>query len=118
KGNTCSVIGFGSQGRAQALNLRDSKIKVLVGLYPGSKSRSRARRSHLEVVDTPEAVRRGDIIFLALSDTRLPDVFKNEIAPNLRADQTLLVAHGFAVHYRTIKPPRNVDVIMVAPKAL
>lgn len=118
KGKVCAVVGFGSQGRAQALNLRDSKLKVVIGLYPGSKSRGRAKRDGLRVFDTGEAVRRGDIVFLALSDTILPEVFSRDIAPNLRAGQTLLLAHGFAILYRTIIPPPNVDVIMVAPKGL
>ena len=114
---TCAVIGFGSQGRAHALNLRDSKLNVLVGLYPTSKSRRRARQSGVEVVDTAEAARRGHVIFLALPDSRLPEVFEKQIAPHLRRGRTLLVAHGFAIHYRTIVPRRDVDVIMMAPKA-
>ena len=117
-GKTCAVIGFGSQGRAQALNLRDSQMRVLVGLYPASKSRRVARKEGLKVVDTAEAVRRGQIIFLALSDTKLPQVFATQIAPNLRSGQTLLFAHGFGVFYRTITPPKDVDVVMVAPKGL
>jgi len=112
------VIGFGAQGRAHALNLRDSGISVIVGLYPGSKSRVRARRSGLEVLDTAGAVRRADIIFLALSDTQMPVIYAEEIAPSLRPGQTLLFAHGFAIHYRTIVPRKDVDVVMVAPKGL
>jgi len=112
------VIGFGSQGRAQALNLRDSGIKVIVGLYPGSKSRVRARRSGLTVLHTADAARRGDIVFLALSDTRMPAIYAEQIAPNLRPRQTLLFAHGFAIYYRTIVPRKDVDVVMVAPKGL
>lgn len=118
KGKTCAVIGFGSQGRAQALNLRDSGIKVIVGLYPGSKSRVRARRSGLTVLHTADAARRGDIVFLALSDTRMPAIYAEQIAPNLRPRQTLLFAHGFAIYYRTIVPRKDVDVVMVAPKGL
>jgi len=118
KGKTCGVIGFGAQGRAHALNLRDSGLNVIVGLYPGSKSRSAARRSGLKVFSTAEAVRRADIIFLALPDTKMADVYKEEIAPNLRAGQTLLFAHGFSIHYRTIVPRKDVDVVMVAPKGL
>jgi ketol-acid reductoisomerase len=118
KGKSCAVVGFGSQGQAQALNLRDSGLKVLVGLYPGSKSRVRARRHGFNVIDTPEAVRRGDVILLALSDTKLPKIFAAQIRPNLRQNQTLLFAHGFAIHYRTIVPPRDIDVVMVAPKGL
>jgi ketol-acid reductoisomerase len=118
KGKTCAVIGFGAQGRAQALNLRDSGVKVIVGLYPESKSRMRARRSGLTVLDTAEAARRGDIIFLALSDTQTPAIFAEQIAPNLHPGQTLLFAHGFAIYYRTIVPRKDVDVVMVAPKGL
>ena len=118
KRKTCAVIGFGAQGRAHTLNLRDSGIKVVVGLYRGSKSRSRARRNRLKVFETAEAVRRGDVIFLALPDTEMPAVYKKEIAPNLRAGQTLLFAHGFAIYYRTIVPRKDVDVVMVAPKGL
>src|SRR5712691_687126 len=93
-------------------------MDVIVGLYPGSKSRARARRSGLRVLDTSEAVRRGDIIFLALSDTQMPAIYRKQIAPNLRSGQTLLFAHGFAIHYRTIVPRKDVDVVMVAPKGL
>jgi ketol-acid reductoisomerase len=118
KGKTCAVIGFGAQGRAHALNLKDSGIKVIVGLYPGSKSRVRARRSGLVVLGTAEAARRADIIFLALSDTEMPAIYAEQIAPHLRPGQTLLFAHGFAIHYRTIVPRKDVDVVMVAPKGL
>jgi ketol-acid reductoisomerase len=118
KTKTCAVIGFGAQGHAHALNLRDSGIRVVVGLYPGSKSRAVARRYRLKVLDTSGAVRRADVIFLALPDTKMPAVYKNEIAPHLRPGQTLLFAHGFAVHYRTIVPRKDVDVVMVAPKGL
>ena len=118
KGKTCAVIGFGAQGRAHALNLKDSGIKVIVGLYAGSKSRVRARRSGLVVLGTAEAARRGDIIFLALSDTQMPAIYAEQVAPHLRPGQTLLFAHGFAIHYRTIVPRKDIDVVMVAPKGL
>jgi ketol-acid reductoisomerase len=118
KGKICAVIGFGAQGRAHALNLRNSGINVIVGLYPGSKSRIRVQRSGLEVLDTAGATQRGDVVFLALPDTRMPDVYSTQIAPSLQPGQTLLFAHGFAIHYRTIVPRRDVDVIMVAPKGL
>src|SRR4030095_16863868 len=116
KGKTCAVIGFGAQGRAHALNLNDSGLKVIVGLYPASKSRLRARRSGLVVLGTAEAARRADIIFLALSDTEMPGIYAEQIAPHLRPGQTLLFAHGFAIHYRTIVPRKDVDVVMLAPK--
>lgn len=118
RGRTCAVLGFGSQGRAHALNLHDNGIEVTVGLYRGSKSRVLAQKSGLKVFDTQEAVRRGDVLFLALPDTKIPEIFEREIAPNLRRNQTLLFAHGFAVFYHTIRPPKNVDVIMVAPLGL
>src|SRR5436853_1053374 len=118
KGKTCAVIGFGSQGRAHALNLRDSGLTVVAGLYRGSKSRIVARGDGVKVVDAREAVRRADVIFLALPDTKMPEVYKKEIAPHLRPGQTLVVAHGFAIHYRTIVPRKDVDVVMVAPKGL
>src|SRR5438093_2492654 len=86
---TLAVIGFGAQGHAHALNLRDSGMKVVVGLYRGSRSRIGAKRNRLKVLDTADAVRRGDIIFLALPDTKMPAVYKKDIAPNLRAGQTL-----------------------------
>src|SRR4029077_9153286 len=89
KGKTCAVIGYGAQGHAHALNLRDSGITVIVGLYPGSKSRPRARRAGLKVYDTAAVVKSGDIIFVALPDTKMPAVFKTDIAPHLRAGQTL-----------------------------
>src|SRR5947209_18112073 len=118
KGKTCAVIGFGAQGRAHALNLRDSGLAVVVGLYRESKSRGAARRAGLKVVDTPEAVRRADVIFLALPDTKMPEAYKKEIAPHLRPRQTLVVAHRFALHYRPIVPRKDVEVVMVAPQGL
>src|SRR4029077_16532121 len=117
-GKTCAVIGFGAQGRADALNLKGSGFSVIIGLYRGSKSRRRGRHSGLKVFDTVEAARRGDIIFLALSDTQMPAIYAEQIAPGLRSGQTLLFAHGFAIYYRTIVPRRDVDVVMVAPKGL
>ena len=118
KKKTCAVIGFGSQGRAQALNLRDSGVRVLVGLHRQSKSRTAARRNRLRVLETSAAVQKADIVFLALADSKMPVVFAEQIKPYLRKGQTLLVAHGFAIYYRTIVPPKNVDVVMVAPKGL
>ena len=115
---SCAIIGFGSQGRAHALNLRDSGIRVLIGLPGRSKSRGRAKRDGFVVTTTDRAVRQADLIFLALPDTRMPAIYEAEIAPHLRAGQTLLFAHGFAIHYRTIIPPNDVDVVMVAPKGL
>ena len=115
---TCAVIGYGAQGRAHALNLEDSGCRVVVGLRPRSKTRVLARKEGLDVVNTAEAVRRGDIIFIALPDTEMPTVYQKDIAPHLAKGQTLLFAHGFAILYRTIEPPKDIDVIMVAPKGL
>ena len=116
KDKTCAVIGFGSQGHAHALNLKDSGIKVIIGLYPGSKSRAVAEEKGFEVVDTAEAVKRGDVIFVAVPDTRIAGVYDKDIAPNLKKGKTLLFSHGFAIHFKTVVPPKDVDVIMVAPK--
>jgi len=118
RGKICGVVGFGSQGHAHALNLRDNGFEVVVGLRRGSKSRPRARAQKLTVLETSEAVRRSDIVFLALPDTKMPKIFAKQVAPYLRRGQTLLFAHGFTVVYRTVVPPRDVDVVMVAPKGL
>src|SRR5437879_3262194 len=113
---TCAVIGFGSQGHAHALNLKESGVKVIIGLYPGSKSRAIAQEKGLEVFDAAQAAKRADIIFMAVPDLRSAEVYEKDIAPNLARGKTLLVSHGFAVHFKTTVPPANVDVIMVAPK--
>ena len=116
---TCAVLGYGAQGRAHALNLRDSGIPVVVGLLPKSRSRVRARRDGLCLTNTAAAVRRADVIFLALPDTKMAEIYRGRRSrPICAAGQTLLFAHGFAIHYRTIVPPNDVDVVMVAPKGL
>ena len=118
RGKICGVIGFGSQGHAHALSLRDNGFDVVVGLRRNSKRRRLARAHQVPVLDLPEAVEQSDIIFLALPDTTMPVVFRRQIAPHLRAGQTLLFAHGFTVVYKTVVPPPTVDIIMVAPKGL
>jgi len=116
KGKTCAVIGFGSQGHAHALNLKDSGVKVIIGLYPGSKSREVAKEKGFAVYDTAEAVKKADVIFVATPDTKIPGVYNKDIAPNLTKGKTLLFSHGFAIHFKTITVPKDVDVILVAPK--
>jgi len=116
EGKTCAVLGFGSQGHAHALNLKDSGVKVIIGLYPGSKSRAVAEEKGFEVFDTAEAVKRGDIIFVALPDTKQAAAYEKDIAPNLKKGKTLLFSHGFSIHFKLIVPPADVDVILVAPK--
>jgi ketol-acid reductoisomerase len=116
KGKTCAVIGFGSQGHAHALNLKDSGLEVVVGLYPTSKSREVAKKLGFKVMDTAEAVRAADVIFIAVPDTRIPSVYERDVAPNLAKGKTLLFSHGFAIHFKTVVVPDEVDVIMVAPK--
>jgi ketol-acid reductoisomerase len=116
KDKTLAVLGFGSQGHAHALNLKDSGLNVIVGLYEGSKSIPVAQEKGFEVVSTAEAVRRADVIFVALPDTKQAAAYEKDIAPNLSKGKTLLFSHGFSIHFKTVVPPRNVDVILVAPK--
>jgi len=116
KRKTLAVIGFGSQGHAHALNLKDSGCNVIIGLYPKSKSREVAKKLGFKVMDTQDAVQAADVIFLAVPDTKSPEVYKKRIAPHLTKGKTLLFSHGFAVHFGTITPPEDVNVIMVAPK--
>jgi ketol-acid reductoisomerase len=111
-----AVIGFGSQGHAHALNLKNSGIRVTIGLYKGSKSIPVAKKHGFKVLPTAEAVRGADVIFIAVPDLKIPSVYEKDIAPNLRKGQCLLFSHGFAIHYKTVRPPKNVDVILVAPK--
>ena len=113
---TLAVLGFGSQGHAHALNLKDSGCNVIVGLYEGSKSIPVAEEKGFTVVSTGEAVRRADVIFVAIPDTKQPKAYEQDIATNLSAGKTLLFSHGFSIHFKTVVPPKNVDVILVAPK--
>jgi ketol-acid reductoisomerase len=113
---TLAVLGFGSQGHAHALNLRDSGLNVIIGLYDGSKSIPVAQQKGFEVVPTAEAVRRADVIMVALPDTKQAAAYAKDIAPNLSKGKTLLFSHGFSIHFKTVVPPKDVNVIMVAPK--
>ncbi|HTG43308.1 MAG TPA: ketol-acid reductoisomerase, partial [Verrucomicrobiae bacterium] len=116
KGKTLAVLGFGSQGHAHALNLKESGCNVIIGLYEGSKSIPVAEEKGFTVYRTAEAVRRADVIFVALPDTKQPMAYQKDIAPNLTKGKTLLFSHGFSIHFKTIVPPKDVDVILVAPK--
>ncbi|MGA2444938.1 MAG: ketol-acid reductoisomerase [Opitutaceae bacterium] len=113
---TLAVLGYGSQGHAHALNLKDSGCPVIIGLYPGSKSREVARQHGFEVVDTGAAVRRADVIMVGLPDMKQAGVYAQDIAPNLAPGKCLLFSHGLSIHFGLIKPPQDVDIIMVAPK--
>jgi ketol-acid reductoisomerase len=117
KGRTFAIIGYGSQGHAHALNLRDSGADVVVGLYPGSKSWAKAESAGLRVMTAGEATKAADAIMILVSDHIQPDLYEKEIAPNLSAGKTLMFAHGFSIHFGFIKPPADVDVTMVAPKS-
>jgi ketol-acid reductoisomerase len=116
QGKTLAVLGFGSQGHSHALNLKDSGGNVIIGLYEGSKSAPVAQSHGFEVVSTAEAVRRADVIFVALPDTKQAAAYEKDIAPNLAAGKTLLFSHGFSIHFKTVVPPKDVNVILVAPK--
>ena len=116
KGKTLAVLGFGSQGHAHALNLKESGAKVIIGLYPGSKSRKVAVDYGFKVYDTAEAVKLADVIMVGLPDTKQPAAYKKDIAPNLTKGKTLVFTHGFSIHFKTVVPPKDVNVIMVAPK--
>jgi len=116
KNKTLAVLGFGSQGHAHALNLKDSGLNVIIGLYEGSKSIAVAREKGFEVVPTAEAVKRADVIMVALPDTKQAAAYEKDIAPNLTKGKTILFSHGFAIHFKTVVPPKNVNAIMVAPK--
>ena len=116
-GKTVTVIGYGSQGHAHALNLRDSGVTVVVGLREGGSSWKKAKEAGLEVLPVAEAAARGDIIAVLVPDQVQPKVYREGIAPHLSPGKCLLFAHGFNIHYGQIVPPPEVDVIMVAPKA-
>jgi ketol-acid reductoisomerase len=114
---TIAIVGYGSQGHAHALNLRDSGLRVVVGLHAGSKSKAKAEAAGLEVLSVSDAARAGDFLMLLLPDHVQGDVYRGHIAPHMGRGKTLMFAHGFNIHFGEIKPPADVDVSMVAPKA-
>jgi ketol-acid reductoisomerase len=115
-GKTIAIIGYGSQGHAHALNLKDSGMDVIVGLYPGSKSVAKAQACGLTVKNVADAAQAADLIMILLPDEVQKTVYKQEIEPNLKEGNVLAFAHGFNIHFGQVVPPPNVDVVMVAPK--
>ena len=115
-GKTVAIIGYGSQGHAHALNLKDSGVNVVVGLYEGSKSKAKAESQGLTVVTVEEATKMADVIMILIPDEKQAAVYKKSIAPYLTEGKTLAFAHGFNIHFKQIVPPSDVNVIMVAPK--
>src|SRR3954451_12895302 len=115
-GKKVAILGYGSQGHAHALNLKDSGVDVIVGLREGSKSTAKAEEAGLTVLTTPEAVQAADIVMVLLPDTEQKKVYEADIAPNLQPGNSLAFAHGFNIHFDQIAPPEGVDVWMIAPK--
>ena len=116
-GKTVAVIGYGSQGHAHALNLKDSGVSVVVGLPAGSRSRAKAEAEGLTVLTPAEAAKRADIVMILTPDTGQPKLYREDIAPHLTPGKTLMFAHGFNIRFGTIEAPKGVDVSMIAPKA-
>ena len=115
-GKTVAIIGYGNQGQAHALNLRDNGLNVVVGLYEGSKSAEKAKAAGLTVTTVAKAVQQADITMILLPDEKQADVYKSEIAANLKSGSALAFAHGFNIHFKQIVPKSDIDVFMVAPK--
>ena len=116
EGKTIAIIGYGSQGHAHALNLKESGANVIIGLYEGSKSKAKAEAQGLTVYNTAEAAKKADIIMILINDEKQAKMYKEDIEPNLQPGNMLMFAHGFAIHFGQIIPPANVDVTMIAPK--
>ena len=115
-GKTVAIIGYGSQGHAHALNLKESGVNVVVGLYEGSKSWAKAEAQGMTVMTAADATKAADIIMILINDEKQADMYAKDIAPNLTAGKAIMFAHGFNIHYGQIKPPADVDVLMIAPK--
>jgi len=117
EGKTIAIIGYGSQGHAHALNLKESGCNVIIGLYEGSKSKAKAEAQGLKVYPTAEAAKMADVIMILINDEKQAKMYKEDIEPNLEAGNMLMFAHGFNIHFGLIQPPKDVDVTMIAPKA-
>ena len=117
RGKKVAVIGYGSQGHAHALNLKDSGVDVRVGLHSASRSRVKVEADGLQVGSVAEVSEWADVTMVLAPDTKQPKIYKEEIEPGLKGGNTLMFAHGFSIHYKTIVPPEDVDVSMIAPKA-
>lgn len=115
-GKTIAVIGYGSQGHAHALNARESGCNVIIGLYEGSKSWAKAEAQGFKVYTAAEAAKRADIIMILINDERQAKMYKESVEPNLEPGNMLMFAHGFAINFKQIQPPKDVDVTMIAPK--
>ena len=115
-GKTVAIIGYGSQGHAHALNLKDSGVDVIVGLYEGSKSWAKAEKQGLKVMTSAEAAKNADVVMILINDEKQAKLYKEEIEPHMTAGKTLAFAHGFNIHFGCIKPSKDINVIMVAPK--
>ena len=115
-GKTVAIIGYGSQGHAHALNLKESGVNVVVGLYEGSKSWAKAEAQGMTVMTAADAAKAADLIMILINDEKQAALYKESIEPNLTEGKTLAFAHGFNIHFGCIKPPKYVNVIMVAPK--
>ena len=115
-GKKIAIIGYGSQGHAHALNLKDSGCDVCVGLRAGSKNWANAEEAGLKVMTVPEAAKWADIVMILINDEAQADMYKKDIAPNMEAGNALMFAHGFNIHFKQIVPPADIDVLMIAPK--
>lgn len=116
KDKTVAILGFGSQGHAHAMNLKDSGIKVVVGLRPGSRNEAKAKAAGLEVLPVADAVKKADIVMILLPDETQGQVYRDEVAPNLKKGAAVAFAHGFNIHFGQIQPRPDIDIFMVAPK--
>ncbi|MDO5041050.1 MAG: ketol-acid reductoisomerase [Peptoniphilus sp.] len=115
-GKTVAIIGFGSQGHAHAMNLKESGVNVIVGLAKNSKSKAKAEEFGIEVFEVSEAAKRADIVMMLVPDEVSADIYNEQVAPHMKKGDTLMYAHGFNIHYNLVTPAEDIDVIMVAPK--